>query len=409
MTVNTQSQKALENVVGHEITHILEGTELYQGLQTAIFDYAKGKGDFDGRRSTLEQMYKDIEGADIDGELTADLVGDYLFTDEAFLKELSGKHRNVFQKIYDEIKHLCKLATAGTKEARQLEKVKKAFDEAYRTTKNTAEDGGVKYSIAEIVDDNGTKYGIGVHLDSDLLAGLTDAERKKMVKLWVVEELAGNSFVAYDNGTPVEISIAQKSDKITADSGRKKQVLSELYRKNINHEVKQEAVVLADELVEASRYDGVEPAHHSHDWLDNNGQNDWDRRTVFVQDKNNAVWTATLQIANSADGRKILYDIDPIKMAEGAGKHAPTTANDSIPNSGEHVNTKNSLSDEGSRQSGGRFDGEDLRWLNVLGREETSVPEPAAVQPEVDLLATDEVRGKTDTGRPGFLGQAGGV
>ncbi len=100
MTVNTQSQKALEKVVGHEITHILEGTELYQGLQTAIFDYAKGKGDFDGRRSTLEQMYKDIEGADIDGELTADLVGDYLFTDEAFLKELSGKHRNVFQKIY---------------------------------------------------------------------------------------------------------------------------------------------------------------------------------------------------------------------------------------------------------------------------------------------------------------------
>lgn len=214
-----------------------------------------------------------------------------------------------------------------------------------------------------------------------------------MVKLWVVEELAGNSFVAYDNGTPVEISIAKKSDKITADSGRKKQ----------------EAVVLADELVGASRYDGVEPAHHSHDWLDNNGQNDWDCRTVFVQDKNNAVWTATLQIANSADGRKILYDIDPIKMAEGAGKHAPTTANDSIPNSGEHVNTKNSLSDEGSRQSGGRFDGEDLRWLNVTDREETSVPEPAAVQPEVDLLATDAVRGKTDTGRIGFLGQAGGA
>ncbi len=80
-----------------------------------------------------------------------------------------------------------------------------------------------------------------------------------------------------------------------------------------------------------------------------------------------------------------------------------------ISQDGKTVNSKNSLSDEGSRQSGGRFDGENLRWLNITGREETSVPEPAAVQPEVDLLATDEVRGKTDTGRLGFLGQAGGA
>lgn len=155
ITINTDSAKALNTVVGHEITHVLEGSDLYNALQTAIFDYAKGKGDFDGRRAALETLYKGVEGANIDTELTADLVGDYLFTDEAFLKELSGKHRNVFQKIYDEIKHLCKLATAGSKEARQLEQVKKAFEDAYRsagrseTTKNTAENGGVKYSISE--------------------------------------------------------------------------------------------------------------------------------------------------------------------------------------------------------------------------------------------------------------------
>lgn len=40
--------------------------------------------------------------------------------------------------------------TAGSKEARQLEKVKKAFEDAYRNTKaktNTAQDGGVRYSL----------------------------------------------------------------------------------------------------------------------------------------------------------------------------------------------------------------------------------------------------------------------
>ena len=40
--------------------------------------------------------------------------------------------RNVFQKIYDEVKYLLKVATAGSAEARELEKVKRAFDKAYK-------------------------------------------------------------------------------------------------------------------------------------------------------------------------------------------------------------------------------------------------------------------------------------
>ena len=38
----------------------------------------------------------------------------------------------MFRKIYDEIKYLFKVATAGSKEARALEKAKKMFEEAYR-------------------------------------------------------------------------------------------------------------------------------------------------------------------------------------------------------------------------------------------------------------------------------------
>jgi len=84
-------------------------------------------------------------------------VGDYLFTDADFVQRLSTEHRGVFQKLFDEIKHLCKLATAGTKEARELEKVKKLFEDAYRTeTKNPTADGGVKYSlVGRTVDGSG--------------------------------------------------------------------------------------------------------------------------------------------------------------------------------------------------------------------------------------------------------------
>lgn len=58
----------------------------------------------------------------------------------------------MFQKIWDEVKYLCRVVTAGSKEAKHLEQVKKAFEEAYQESgaqKNTAQEGGnIKYSIS---------------------------------------------------------------------------------------------------------------------------------------------------------------------------------------------------------------------------------------------------------------------
>ena len=147
ISVNIDSAKSLNSVVGHEITHVLEGTELYAELQKSVFEYARTKNDFKDRYNSLKALYKDIEGADVDAELTADLVGDYLFTDSDFINSLSTTNRNVFQKIYDEIKYLYKVATAGSKEARELEKVKRAFDKAYK--ESTKAQADTKYSLAD--------------------------------------------------------------------------------------------------------------------------------------------------------------------------------------------------------------------------------------------------------------------
>ena len=137
ITINVQSAKSLNSLVGHEITHVLEGTDLYKELQGAVLEYAMSKNDYTDRYNTLAEMYKNIEGANVYEELTADLVGDYLFTDQDFINNLSTNHRNVFQKIYDEVKYLLKVVTAGSKEARQLEKVKRAFEKAYKADTNT--------------------------------------------------------------------------------------------------------------------------------------------------------------------------------------------------------------------------------------------------------------------------------
>ncbi len=102
----------------------------------------------------MTELYKGVEDTNVDAELVADLVGDYVFTDSDFVRKLSVENRNVFQKIYDEIKYLCKVATAGSKEARQLEKVKKTFADIYRESntaqKNTAENSGVRYSLGDV-------------------------------------------------------------------------------------------------------------------------------------------------------------------------------------------------------------------------------------------------------------------
>jgi len=158
ITLNTDSKKSLNSVVGHEITHVLEGTELYDSLKQAVKEYATAKGEYDTRLAKLNELYNGVKNADVENELTSDIIGDYLFTDEDFINTLSTKHRNIFQKIYDEIKYLIKTVTAGSNEERELLKVKKAFDKAYK--QKPVQQQGVKYSLSpkgEMVDNEGNK------------------------------------------------------------------------------------------------------------------------------------------------------------------------------------------------------------------------------------------------------------
>jgi len=118
--------------------------------------------------------------------------------------------------------------------------------------------------------------------------------------------------------------------------------LKELYNKNNNSHIKQEAIVLIDELVKNATYMNSLPSTESHGWVDNYGKNKWDYWKVYIQEKNKTVWEATLIIANTSNGEKILYDIGPIKMVEGPVKSGPTTTKTKVQQNGPNVNTPNS-------------------------------------------------------------------
>lgn len=153
VTVNINSKKVLNSVVGHEITHALEGTDLWLELESAVTEYAKSvdKDGYNKKLNEIIEMYRDVKDADPIREMTADLVGDYIFNDTEFVNRLST-NKNLFQKIFDEIKYLCKVATAGSKEARLLEKAKRAFEKAYENSKTTDTSGDVKYSLSSMAN-----------------------------------------------------------------------------------------------------------------------------------------------------------------------------------------------------------------------------------------------------------------
>ena len=214
IAVNIDSNKALNTVVGHEITHVLEGTELYTELQNVVKEYATTKGEYDTRYKALEELYKDVDGAVIENELTADLVGEYLFTDSDFINSLSTTKPNVFKKIYDEIKYLYKLATAGSKEARQLEKVKRAFDKAYKESKTAEAD--TKYSVT----DKNIKVEVNDFHSGEMFATMSYTQDGKVVGTLEYSEYEGEP-----NVKMIEVSPEYRR------KGIGKKLLQELQRK----------------------------------------------------------------------------------------------------------------------------------------------------------------------------------
>lgn len=194
-----------------------------------------------------------------------------------------------------------------------------------------------RYSIGEITDKAGNNYGRGVHLDSTLLENLSDSERVQMVKERV-KELGGQHFTAYDgDGNEVDIQIAKPGARFVNKSGKSVPVNKDLTTKNRKSKVKQEAVVLADELINTAKHKKDTPARYPHGWLDDNGRNDWAEWKTYIQDKENTVWEATLHIATSADGEKILYDIDPIKKTGQSGNSDTSTVEPIVADEAEPV------------------------------------------------------------------------
>lgn len=206
--LNVDSHKALNAVAGHEITHVLDGTEFYNDFRRLMVQFAKARGEYDSRMADLKQLYKD--GTDLEAELVADIVGDYIFTDELFIRSLQTGKPGLFRAVYDEIKYLRRMATAGSKEAKALIKAEKLFEKLYRQsvevtaetkysqTDNTQQEVSDWITVNDIVSTGTGRLAVNISSTQSGLHGHRKSEWPKLVSKMIRETLAGKSIVAAD-------------------------------------------------------------------------------------------------------------------------------------------------------------------------------------------------------------------
>ena len=290
ISLNIDSAKSLNSVVGHEITHVLEGTDLYGELQNVVREYAKTKGEYDTRFQEISKLYEGIEGADITDELTADLVGDYLFTDSDFISKLSAEKPGVFKKIFDEIKYLYKVATAGSKESRELEKVKRAFEKAYRESGKTSED--TKYSLEQV---KGVSY---VKTDKNLFVkedGTLATERE------VFDSLIGKDIPLPDGKVAVVKRLPGKNMYNELSKRRPKRFNGVDDVKALNSDVNYNMEeLLSNSEMKTRNVADIDNKHQEQ------GIESFDTRTVKFYDGNKA-YDIEFSIATLEDGKKVAY------------------------------------------------------------------------------------------------------
>ncbi len=302
VTVNVDSAKALNRVVGHEITHVLEGTELYSQLQTELFNYAREKGELDTRWNYAKEQYKNMDGVDPKQELAAELAGDYLFSDQKFLDKLAQENPNAFQKAWEQIKTFCKIAGNRSKEGKQFEKVKQLYEEAYRKAgeakKNATKDGGVKYSISETED--GRQVAV---VDNDILKDIDttkwDKETKKKVR-----QAAMDTLRQFKDG--FEINGVEYIDS--------KKTRNEYTRSNYTEAVAAKAPdVYQDKMRAADVIDDV--IHVATDWSKDGKLKhkrsdfvDFIRGKTLFQSGENA-YSATVIAGITKNGKAVFYDV----------------------------------------------------------------------------------------------------
>lgn len=300
--------------------------------------------------------------------------------DEGVLQKLANAIKNLASKIKEFIiTHTTnEAAQAFVNDVKALDKLAEMFSDAADNIKakseevitneqknNTGKDvesGDVKYSIKENVKNkvSGEIYDKVVVLDTNIFKGIPPRNWGKTFRNFISKHLTGKKFLTFDeNGKEEIIEFAKPNERVTKNGANNShKVIDKLSRKSDRNS--KLVIVHSDEVINISEKQN-ENAEHSHQWLDENG---WEYRNAIVMDKYGKIYSVTLNIAKSKDGRNILYDINKINevgygvvLSNAKGKRSshinPNFVTNSISQNSKNVNTKNDESSNDIKYSMG--------------------------------------------------------
>ena len=300
--------------------------------------------------------------------------------DEGVLQKLANAIKNLASKIKEFIiTHTTnEAAQAFVNDVKALDKLAEMFSDAADNIKAKSEEvitneqknntdkgvesGDVKYSIKENVKNkvSGEIYDKVVVLDTNIFKGIPPRNWGKTFRNFISKHLIGKKFLTFDeNGKEEIIEFAKPNERVTKNGANNShKVIDKLSRKSDRNS--KLVIVHSDEVINISEKQN-ENAEHSHQWLDENG---WEFRNAFVMDKYGKIYSVTLNIAKSKDGRNILYDINKINevgygdvLSNAKGKRSshinPNFVTNSISENRNNVNTKNDESSNDIKYSMG--------------------------------------------------------
>ncbi len=150
--VNTQSGDPFAKIVGHELSHNAEHADVYDEVSGTILRKVAASGtDLRQMRAQIKALYaangQQLTDVQVDQEIVADYIGQYLFTDEASIAELTREKPSAGRRILQWVDRLlAKLGNADAQERAFLNRARNLYAKALQQTQGNFPADGTSVS-----------------------------------------------------------------------------------------------------------------------------------------------------------------------------------------------------------------------------------------------------------------------
>ena len=338
ITINPNSNRAGEFILGHELTHAIQTQEMVDLVNNRM----QKDGDL---RNAVEDLKKLYNTNEVNAEVLADISGQ-LFGNQEFINNLSVEKPNVFKRIYDKIVSLANKITGNSSEALFIKDLRNKWEQAYRENTNNIKDTQYSKQHYEGIGDIAQFDGIDFMLDKN-------ESIPKNIKQYFKNNFEG-----------LEIN------NVTLDQGHKYAYPG--YKQSNYNEVKAPSVTIIDDIIETMDNQRHEPdkkvtktgKKKKHSGLDTTGGfNHYDIKIGIPDNNGNvSIYEADSITRIDKNGKEYFYDLDKIKdtgqkVVDNKSKpltDSSVSSNNSIPQTQEIVNsdTTNYSMQESENNSG---------------------------------------------------------